>query len=76
MVGRCRSDLPVSNQEKPCHSLKPETAPIVKVLEGGGVGEEPLLQKGPSPTKNIKKITLPGSAPRRTPHAADFSKCR
>ena len=30
---------------------------ILKVLGGGGVGEETLLQKGPSPTKHFN-VTL------------------
>ena len=34
------------------------TLNTVRVLGGGGVGEEPLLQKGPSPTKH-SNTTMP-----------------
>ena len=50
----------------------------IKVLGGGGVGEETLFQKGPSPTKvdllyiyiyiYIYSVSSPGSMPRKSIH--------
>ena len=42
----------------PCYRKNTSNAlPQIKVLGGGGVGEETLLQKGPSPTSFQKRIT-------------------
>ena len=41
-------DLVWGGKAQPCNRLNQ-----IKVLGGGGVGEETLLQKGPSPTKRF-----------------------
>ncbi|VZH33774.1 conserved protein of unknown function [Desulfovibrio sp. 86] len=46
-AGSIASNMPVSNTSQ------------LKVLGGGGVGEETLLQKGPSPTKYFKALFQP-----------------
>ena len=42
-------------RSQPSELFQSEIALTLKVLGGGGVGEETLLQKGPSPTKPLNR---------------------
>ncbi len=63
----CRSCL--LGQGKSCADRKG-----IKVWGGGGVGEAPLLQKGPSPTKRLKRIQLRRGPPPQSTSSPTCSK--